>query len=226
MRGLAASDEEPETTLLPSVAGQALEVPRIALSLGDTSPAYGEESTFTITLSRQDGSPVLGERTVKLYYSSNGEDWSYKRYCAVDGVAKGTIRPLGLKYYKAVFWSDGEYASAIGEPIEAQPTTYLTKPGIAPKKVSSGQEFYVRGYVRPDHKAGSREIGLQCFRKEGDDWVLRKTVWTRCYDYTTTTAKYGSRVSLGKGYWKIRAYHPEDLQTRHRVTSYDYITVN
>jgi hypothetical protein len=169
---------------------------------------------------------VIGERTVKLYWSSDGKEWRYKHLSAVNGIARGTVRPLEKVTYKAVFWGDSEYAEAHSHTVEVYPVTAVTTPAVAPTTVKAGAAFSASGFITPDHSAGNREVRVQCFRLENGEWVLRKTVWATCSAYPGPKARYGARVSLSqRGRWRLRALHPADDQTRRDVSAHDYLTV-
>ncbi len=226
VRGEAAEDADAATSIATELRAQALEAPSMLLRFSTLSPNYGSSVQFSMRLTDSKGLPVLGERTLKLYSSTDGENWKYTPYATVNGVMYGTVKPLQRVYYKAVFWSDGTYASAFSPITVVQPTTEVTTPKIVPTSIGRGRPFRASGFILPDHAAGMRQVKLLCYHREGGAWVLRRTVYTTTGAYPGPRATYAATVSLPKaGRWAIRSYHPADSRTRADVSSSDYITV-
>lgn len=226
LKACAPEDADPLTAVKTEVFAQAAEQPSIALSFGDRSPAFGERVPFTISLKDSAGQPLSGERTVKLYWSTDGCNWRYTYFTAKAGIAKGSVEPQNKTFYKAVFWGDHQYAQAHSAKQFIYPATQVTTPEVAPTSVTKGATFSAVGYITPDHAAGSREIKVQCYRYEGGRWVLRKTVAATTSAYPGAKAKYRASVSLSAtGRWRLRALHPADEQTQRDTSGVDYVTV-
>lgn len=225
VRGLARSDEDTTTSIFTEVFAEALEQTFISVKFSSVAPTYGESVSFTMRLTHADGTPVLGSRTLKLYWD-DGEGEGYQKFSTSTGVVTGVVRPLEKVFYTPVFWGDHRYATAIGEQVVVQPRTVVTTPRIEPTAVDAGSAFSAGGFIKPDHAAGSREIKVLCYRYENGEWVKRKIVTATVSAYAGPTAKYGARVSLPyRGKWRLRAYHPADAKTRADVSGYDYLTV-
>jgi len=225
LRGLATEDDDEATSISVEVFAEALEQPRIRLKLGTVAPAFGESTSYEISLTRADGTPVLGGRTLKLYWSVDGKEWQYKPTWTDDGSVSGIVKPLQKVYYRAVFWGDSEYAMAQTEPVVVQPKTEVTAPSL-PEVVSEDVLIRGGGLVKPDHAAGSRDVQLRCYRYESGTWVLRKTVWTFAFAYPGAYARYSAGFALpSKGRWKVIAYHPADKQTRADMSASEFVTV-
>lgn len=229
--GLAAEDIDPATSVFPDFAADAVEQPRIALALSTKAPVYGAAVNYKIALRHADGSLVTGGRTLKLYWTVDGKEWSYIPSSTESGVVYGQFKPLRRTYVKAVFWGDDRYGMAKSAVFMVEPLTEVTVPNIAPERVTRKVAFGVRGLLKPDHSVGSHDVKLLCYRYErkaggGSTWVLRKTAPTTASAYTGPWTRYSARLSLpNAGRWRVRAYHPADARTRADYSGYDYLTV-
>ena len=80
----------------------------------------------------------------------------------------------------------------------------------APSIVYHHRVFAVSGYIKPRHKAGTYPVQLRFERKEGSNWVLRKTVKAKVANYSSYS-KYTASVALPYGgSWRVRAHHNGD----------------
>lgn len=225
VRGLAEEDADPATSIFTDVSAEAAEQTFISVKFGTVAPKYGDSVPFTLTLKHADGTPVLGWRTLKLYWD-DGEGSGYQALNTETGVATGFVRPLEKVVYKPVFWGDSRYATAIGPEIVVQPQTEVTIPLIGATTVRKGVTVGAVGLIKPDHAAGSHQVKVQCYRYENGNWVLRKTVASTTYANPGPSAKYVAKFSLPyAGRWRVRGYHPADSHTRSDVSGYDYVTV-
>ena len=114
--------------------------------------------------------------------------------------------------------SDPHLLIASTREADPQPPALLPKATVSTPSASSsarrGRSFTVTGYVAPRHTSGTYVATLYCYRLEGGDWVLKKTVKARRSALSSTRSKYSASVSLPTtGSWRIRAFH---LDAGHR----------
>jgi hypothetical protein len=170
--------------------------------------------------------PVIGDGSTRCY-----ENWFYAVW-AYNGWVAGNQYPYKIWEHVAAgpdgWWTGvpvtpvppSSLVNGFGVTIATpQPAHYwsptpLPKPALsvprAPKRVRAGVRFYVTGTLSPRHAAGARSVEIRCYRSNGTNWVLRRTVLTANRDLTAAdgaeSTKYVARLSLGKiGRWKFVA---------------------
>jgi hypothetical protein len=187
------------------LAAFGYEQPVVTLVASSTTPVSGQPVWFRIALSRGDGSPITGGRTLKLYSSTDGADWYKHQYVYTDtGYAYVSLVPGGPTYFRGTFWGDGEFGSAHSAPVYVVPVGAPPAP-TTPATVKTRKYFTIAGTMRAETPAASRSVTVRCYRKIGRRWVFRARYVTSADQY----GEYAKRVVLKqRGYWRIRAYRP------------------
>ena len=181
----------------------ALEQPNITLVADTTAPDYGSPVTFTLSLTHSDGTPALGDRTLKLFVSRDGEDWcDYKCVDTDTGTAIAFSTPDRPTYYKAVYWGGDDLGYAESDVIEVTPNVSKTTPQ-APSSVRAHKPFFVRGRMCAGATSGTKPVVLITERKKGSKWV--KTASTTANADSAGRYKKSVKVSSA-GTYRIRAY--------------------
>ena len=124
--------------------------------------------------------------------------------------------------YRAVVWPTQTTGWRHGTPITVTPRAYLTRP-YAPKTVYRNRSFSVRGYLKPRHTSGARNVKVTAYRADSGVWRYAKN-----YNYGSYT-QYKTSLSLPyKGRWKLVATtvcrylprgDPEQRHLRHSQVS-------
>lgn len=147
----------------------AQEQPHMDLQASTTSPLYGSPVTFQLALTKADGSPATGDRTLKLFSSSNGEDWDYDCYDTSTGNAVAVVIPTRPTYYKAVYWGGDDLGQAESAVIHVSPQV-AAGPPITPDVVHAGRAFKVRGRMCAGVKSTGKPVSVITERKRGSRW--------------------------------------------------------
>jgi hypothetical protein len=149
----------------------AQEQPHMDLQASTTSPLYGSPVTFQLTLTRADGSPAAGDRTLKLFSSSDGEDWcDYNCYDTSTGSAVAVVTPNKPTYYKAVYWGGDDLGQAQSAVIFVSPQV-AAGPPITPSVVHAGRAFKVRGRMCAGAKSAGKPVSVITELKRGSHWA-------------------------------------------------------
>jgi beta propeller repeat protein len=181
---------------------------------------YGVSAEVTGTLLMGTHEPI-GGKAVTLQYSKDGKTW--QSYVATQTLPGGefTLHSPVLttaRYLRVRFIEDADYHAAVSVSKRVAPKSYLTLTTAlgTSSRVYRFRDFIYSGFLKPHHAARSYPVKLQFYRYEKVTggtyrWVLRKTVSAKAYDYSTYT-KFQSSVALPyKGAWRVRAYHPADV---------------
>lgn len=180
----------------------ALEQPVIALTPSTLQPLYGSPVTMQIDLTHEDGSAVLGERTVKIFRSNDGQEWHDFRCFETDsGNVSVSIKPERPAYYKAVFWGGDDLGCAESAVVHIEPRVAATTPS-APASVRVAKPFKVRGRMC-GATSGAKPVIVYAEKKVGGAWKRRATYSAK----PNAAGAYTATLKLASGgTWRIRAY--------------------
>jgi hypothetical protein len=192
-------------TATPDVRVFALEHPTITLSADTLAPYYGSPITFQINLKHSDGTPATGDRTLKIYWSSDGDNWdSYEHYPSTTGSATGQLVPSAPTYYKAVYWGGDDLGWTESAVLFARPRVAITTP-YAPPVVRSRKYFSVSGRLSAGLGSLGKPVTLRVDRKSGSRWVNKVKTTVK----PDLAGRYKKAVRLSTtGTYRIRAYRP------------------
>ncbi|MDR3686178.1 MAG: hypothetical protein P4L93_04385 [Coriobacteriia bacterium] len=191
------------TALKPDVDVSGLEQSNIELTADTTTPDYGSPVTFTLSLTQADGTPALGDRTLKLLVSADGDNWcDYKCVDTNTGTAITLSTPDRPTYYKAVYEGGDDLGYSESDPIQVTPNVLKTTPDL-PSSVRARKPFFVRGRMCAGATSGTKPVVLITERRHGSKWV--KTASTTAN--TDSAGRYRKSVKLSSaGTYRIRAY--------------------
>lgn len=173
-----------------------------------------EERAITYRLWRRPAlSYVWSELTAAGRVAAVGDDAVY-----VDDTAS----PLSAYMYIVQAWDSGS-GSGYGVPRQV---AYGTQPVAV--RVSFGTPAFastprawravsVAGAVSPARVTG---VVVQCWQQVGTTWVLRRSVPAR-----VASGRYSAAVTLGRGYWRVRAYHAAEPAFLAGSSAFRYVTV-
>lgn len=172
-------------------------------------PAYNVAVTITGSL-RSGWSPLSG-KTFALQRLS-GSSWVTvaQQTSGSTGLASFSVVPYGysLTVYRVVFAGALGYAPSASLPLVVKPKAYVRTPD-GPSSITEGKPFWVWGYLRPRHLAGTYPIRVYKQKWNGSRWVSYGYVYGRAYNYYGYT-KYYARVTFSSfGRWRVRAYHAD-----------------
>jgi hypothetical protein len=93
--------------------------------------------------------------------------------------------------------------------ITVTPGTANMRAPVSPYSVRRRRLIQVYGSTPMWHRAGTYPVVLDCYRLEGERWVLRKSVKMKAYRYPNGR-KYGRWLTLPlRGRWRLVARHTE-----------------
>jgi hypothetical protein len=192
-----------DAPLTTDIRVSALEQPTLTMSADTTTPASGAPVTFQIDLSKADGSAATGDRTIKLFWSANGEDWNdYRCYDTDSGHVTALVVPCKAKYFKAVYWGSGDLGSAQSNAIFVAPQALPDAPS-APGVVRRHRAFRVHGRIGAGKAGTGKQVTIVAERKSGSKWIKSASVKTTA----DTSGGYTKSVKLSSaGTYRIRAY--------------------
>jgi hypothetical protein len=192
----------------------ALEKPTITLAASTTSPSYGSPVTFTLSLSHADGSAAVGCRTLKLFSSTDGEEWcDYTCYDTGTGTAVGIVTPDAPTYYKAVYWGGDDLGCAESDVVFVTPQVTATTPSV-PASVRARRSFKVSGRMSAGAKSKGKPVVIITQRMRGSKVVGSSRV-TATAD---SAGRYKKSVKLtSAGTYRIRAYRAGVGYTRYKT---------
>jgi hypothetical protein len=181
----------------------AQEQPQVALRASTASPLYGSPVTFHLTLASAEGTPVTGDRTLKLYSSRDGEDWcDYKCYDTSTGDAVAVVTPNRPTYYKAVYWGGHDLGQAESAVIFVKPQV-AAGPPIAPNVVHARHTFRVRGRMCAGAKSAGKAISVITERKRGSHWARVSKANAKA----DSAGRFVKSVKVSKaGTYRVRAH--------------------
>lgn len=188
----------------PEIFVEARERPVITLGYDTLEPVYGSPITFTLKLTRADGSPLVGHRTLKLFYSADEDDWKYVPAQTKTGVATITFTPDKPMYFKALYWGDGRYGMTDSAVVYAVPKVANTRPK-APETVRRNHRFTVKGRMSAGAKSAGKPVAIKVYRfnSVSDEWVYKTTVKTT----PDAAGRYAKALQLKRqGSFKLKAY--------------------
>ena len=181
----------------------ALERPSLALSASTMSPVYGSAVTFSLDLTRADGSAATGCRTLKLFASTDGEEWcDYTCYDTETGSATAVVVPDNPLYFKAIYWGGDDLGFAESDVIYVTPQVVAGAP-IVPTKVKARHGFKVWGRISAGARSTANGVTIVVERKRGAAWL--KHQWVKAT--ADGTGRYSKTVKLATtGMYRIRAF--------------------
>lgn len=176
-------------------------------------PRPGAPVNFILEMKHPDGTPALNHGYIKLYYSTDGEDWSYKYFPTKTGVVSVSLVPSGPTYFKAKFWGDCTLGEGESEILYVVPTAAGPDAPKTPGSVKARRRFGVSGMLASAAKGAGNVVKIQCYRKQGRRWVLKATFTTNA----NAKGQYSAQIALKqRGTWRIRAYRPGAGNTKFR----------
>ena len=191
-------------TPVPDVFVEARERPTITLDADTLSPYYGSPITFTLSLTNANGDPILGWRTLKLFYSVDKKGWKYVPQQTESGVAVVRFTPDRPLYFKALYWGDSQYGMTESAVVQATPRVVRTTP-TAPSRVEPDHKFKVSGRISAGAKSAGKPVYVRTYRYSHTygKWIFKGSVKAT----PDAAGRYTRSLSLPKrGSWKLRAY--------------------
>jgi len=198
--GKAPSNGSP----VPDIFVEARERPTITLAADNLTPYYGTPITFTLKLTDGAGDPILGWRTLKLFYSVDKKCWNYVPKQTETGTAVIKFSPQKPLYFKALFWGDDQYGMTESAIVRAEPRV-ANAPPEAPAVVQEDAKFKVAGRMSAGAKSGSALVYVKLYRysRTKGAWVYKGCVKAT----PDATGRYARSLSLPtSGSWKLRGY--------------------
>lgn len=133
-----------------------------------------------------------------------------------------TADPRGAYVYIVQAWDAGS-GTGYGVPAQVaygrQPVPVRVSLGV-PALASTpraGRAVTAGGAYSPAAASG---IVVQCWQRVGATWVVRRSVPAR-----TASGRYSAAVTLGRGYWRLRAHHPAQPAFLAGSSGFRYVTV-
>lgn len=193
------------------------------------SATINQGATHRLTGSLLGGKVPLANHTVVLESAPSRQSatWSSagSTQTAGDGSFAFVLTPDRSLYYRARYAGEAGYVGALSEPVIVAQRVTLGAPQVA-SKVRAEAVVPVSGTVFPRQLSGSSTIHLQCYRYEGDRWVLRRVVWAKSAD-TTSGSTYSASVTFPyPGTWQVRACSPETALNAETYSGYANVTVD
>lgn len=181
----------------------ALEQPVITLTPSTLQPFYGSPVAMQIDLRHEDGSPVLGEQTVKIFRSIDGQEWrDYKCYETDSGSVSAFVTPERPTYYKAVFWGGDGLGCAESDVVRIEPKVAAIAPTV-PSLVHAARPFPVRGRMCAGAKSDGKRVVVFAEKRVGGSWKRRSSFSASA----NAAGSYRVSVKLASGgTWRIRAF--------------------
>jgi len=212
--GKAPSDGSP----VPDIFVEARERPSITLDADNLTPYYGTPITFTLKLSDGAGDPIVGWRTLKLFYSADKKCWKYVPRETQTGTAVVKFAPDKPLYFKALFWGDDQYGMTESAIVRAVPKVANAAPD-APSAVEEDHAFKVTGRMSAGAKSAGALVYVKMYRysRTKGQWVYKG-----CAKATPDAAgRYVRSLNLPTtGSWKLRGYRSGVGYSR-----YEYVKV-
>lgn len=197
-----------------------------ALSSSATLPAYG--STYSFSGKVFAGGTAVNAESVALQHatSESGPFYNASLSDATDatGAFSIAVKPYWKRYYRATY--DSGAFVAISPVRSVTPRTLVYAP-VAPAELLSTRTYYVYGYLKPAHTAGSYPVRIYRWRYVNGAWKSYGYQWAKAYAYNSSTTRYAASVRLPyTGTWALRAYAPADAWHAAAWSSkYDYVKV-
>ena len=190
-------------SLTPTMRFEALERPVITLTPNTLTPSYGTPITFQINLTHADGTPVTGCRTVKIYYSYDGENWDhYYHWETTTGAYTAQIVPDRPTYYKAVYWGDDDLGWTMSGVLFAQPRVVAGTPS-APTYARPYRSFTVSGRMCAGVYSAGKPVKVFVYKYRYGHWVKKAS-------YTTSADAAGrfrkSMKLYSRGTYRVKTY--------------------
>ena len=153
--------------------------------------------------------PVAGA-TVTIR-STTGGPWTTLGTATTDASGRYgfTATPTVIAAYQAVFTGAGTEAGSVSAPVATLPQVYLSKP-TAPRSAHVGAAITCACYLKPHHAAGKYAVLFEFERRVSGRWVIEGAVKAKAATYHSYS-KCSARVRLlVRGWWRVRAVHPQD----------------
>ncbi len=189
---------------VPDVFVEARERPTITLKANTLSPYYGSAITFTLALKDSSGQPIVGWRTLKLFYSADKKCWNYVPQQTETGTAIVKFAPDKPLYFKALYWGDDQYGMTESAVVRATPKIVAATPQ-APSRVNHYSKFKVSGRTTGGAKSAGKPVYIRMYRysRARHRWIYKGYVKTAA----DSAGRYSRTLRISKhGSWKLRTY--------------------
>ncbi len=181
---------------------------RLDVSASATKVAYREPVRLTASLASAEGTPAAGQQVV--FERMTGGVWRPlgTAVTADDGTCGVDVATTSRTAYRAVFQGGGGLRPVVSGAVRIVPRAYLEAPRV-PWVVRRNSVFVATGYLRPQHRTGSYDVRVLCYRRENGQWVLRRSL-PAVNKAAGCSTLYARAIRLPyPGRWRIRAYHAD-----------------
>lgn len=180
-------------------------LPALSAAYSALTPAWGRTTAIKGTLRAAGGSPFVGA-AVSLERSIDATAWTRVGGTLTGMTGAWTIsyRPTRACRLRVRFSAPAPFICAVAGEKAVAPHAGLRAPD-KPTAARRGVPFEVSGRLLPRHAAGSQTVVLRFQRHtRSGSWIEVLTIATTNRDSGTAT-RYGARVTLTAGSWRVRA---------------------
>lgn len=216
-----------DTTRFPATVGPtsftlADRLPRLTLKASTTAPEWKHAVTLSGRLTNARGTVFTGA-TILIESSADGDDWTRigTARTGLTGAYTLSWKPSSRVEVRARFVQSRLYLSAASSIATIAPKPSLLTP-TAPRTVSHGRTFTVRGTIVPGHAAGTFVVDLRVQKLVSGAWVDYATKAATCRG-SGSGSSYTASLRLPAGSWRLRAQTPSD--SRHSAGSSAWCSV-
>ncbi len=200
-------------------------LPELTSAYSSAAPDWGKAVVITGRLRSAVGSPFVGA-TVSLDRSIDATSWTRVASTLTGMTGAWTIsyKPTRACRLRASFSASQPFVATKTSEKAVAPHAGLRAPAT-PATARRGAVFEVSGKLLPRHAAGSRTVVLRFQRRtRAGTWVEGLSAAAINRDSGKAT-RYGARVSLQAGSWRVRAETSADSMHAAATTGWVRFTV-